>query len=379
MYGMRGDDHLTGRGGADTLDGGTGDDFLNGERLDPAYDIAYGQIFRLYQATLARDPGLSGLQDWAGQLASGTELVDIATGFIASAEFQATYGATDNTEFVTLLYQNVLNRAPGAAGLDYWTGLLDDGTYTREEVVLGFSESAEFIANTEGEFLDYSWVGVQSSWADDVFRLYQATLARDPGLLGLQDWAGQLASGTELVDIATGFIASTEFQNAYGSTDNTEFVTLLYQNVLNRAPGAAGLDYWTGLLDDGIYTREEVVLGFSQSAEFVNNSWDDLVAYMRGLGMEDRLDGGAGENTLFGGWRADTFVFNAAELATDTVIGLEAWDVIELQQSTFADAAAAIAALTETADGVTLVDGNTTIVFHDTALDDFSSDMFAFV
>jgi hypothetical protein len=54
------------------------------------------------------------------------------------------YGASpSNGQFVTALYQNVLNRAPDAGGLAYWVGELENGTLSRPEVLIGFSESAE--------------------------------------------------------------------------------------------------------------------------------------------------------------------------------------------------------------------------------------------
>ena len=54
---------------------------------------------------------------------SGTGLSQVATGFINSAEFKALYGNNpSNAEFVTLLYDNVLHRAPGCRRLQ----LLDE-------------------------------------------------------------------------------------------------------------------------------------------------------------------------------------------------------------------------------------------------------------
>ena len=64
---------------------------------------------------------------------------------MSGPEFQATYSTLDNTQFVTQLYQNVLARAPDPAGLAGWVGALDAGLLTRGGVLLGFSDSAEFI------------------------------------------------------------------------------------------------------------------------------------------------------------------------------------------------------------------------------------------
>ena len=59
-------------------------------------------------------------------------------GFTGSSEFQSKYGALDNPCFVTLLYRNVLDREPDAAGLQSWSSALNGGT-PRSQVVLGFS------------------------------------------------------------------------------------------------------------------------------------------------------------------------------------------------------------------------------------------------
>lgn len=104
-----------------------------------------GTIVRLYEATLLRQPDESGLEYWN---TSGIEIGDIAHGFIAGHEFQATYGAVTQTEFITLLYRNVLGREPDPSGLNYWSAQFDDGA-THVQVLLGFSESAEFKIRTQ--------------------------------------------------------------------------------------------------------------------------------------------------------------------------------------------------------------------------------------
>jgi hypothetical protein len=50
---------------------------------------------------------------------------------------------------VGLLYANVLHCAADGAGADYWLGQMQGGT-TRETVLIGFSESAEYQASLIG-------------------------------------------------------------------------------------------------------------------------------------------------------------------------------------------------------------------------------------
>ncbi len=102
-----------------------------------------GQTYRLYQAAFDRTPDTAGLSDWIRGMDTGMSLRTVASGFIGSAEFQGLYSANpSNTQFVDLLYANVLNRPADTAGYDYWLGQMQGGM-TRELVLIGFSESAE--------------------------------------------------------------------------------------------------------------------------------------------------------------------------------------------------------------------------------------------
>ena len=63
--------------------------------------------------------------------------------FARSPEFIARYGALDNAEFVSLVYQNVLGRNPDAAGFAFWTRQLQAGQ-TRGWMMLQFTEAPSF-------------------------------------------------------------------------------------------------------------------------------------------------------------------------------------------------------------------------------------------
>lgn len=109
-------------------------------------------LIRLYMASFDRAPEPAGLEYWNDKLELGqTTLSKISAHFVKSAEYQATYGNTTNQKFVTIVYQNVLEREPDAAGLAYWQGRLDQGTITRGNLMIGFSESAEGKALVKGE------------------------------------------------------------------------------------------------------------------------------------------------------------------------------------------------------------------------------------
>jgi hypothetical protein len=113
---------------------------------DPA--VVQGQATRLYSAYFLRTPDLSGLRFWVGRLQGGTSLQSASQFFAESSEFQTRYGSLDNGQFVDLVYENVLGRAPDAAGRDHWVNGLSTGRYQRGGVMVGFSESDEFVGQT---------------------------------------------------------------------------------------------------------------------------------------------------------------------------------------------------------------------------------------
>lgn len=189
QIGSSGNDLLGGFGGNDTIDGGAGTDVAyfsgaranytvtrtetgftvsdshGGEGIDTlanverlqfadqwlALDIAgnAGSAYRLYKAAFDRLPDLPGLGYQMNALDTGLTLTQVAANFIASPEFQTTYGNVTDAQFVTLLYQNVLDRAPEPEGLDYHVARLANGA-SRADVLVGFSESPENQLNVIG-------------------------------------------------------------------------------------------------------------------------------------------------------------------------------------------------------------------------------------
>lgn len=393
LNGLAGDDLLRGQAGNDTLDGGAGNDVLIGgadgdlllggsgndivlgDGIEAAYfpDVA-AQVFRLYQATLDRAPDVTGHLNWTTRIAvEGMDPLQVTRGFVNSPEFQARFGDLDNAGFVTLLYQNVLGRDPDTQGLTRWTDELAGGIDRAAVVVQGFSNSPEFRNNTASEASAFAQNASLSVWADDVFRLYQATLDRAPDEDGYLNWSGRLGSGTPFLEVVDGFVASPEFQNTYGSLDDDQFVTLLYNNVLGRDPDGPGLERWTSDLA-GDASRADVVRGFSQSLEFTTATAAAHTAWVRAKGTDDVLIGGAGNDVMAGGGLSDTFVF-APNGGSDRVLDLEAWDDLDLTGFGYASDAQARAQMSQQGGNVLFADQGTTVTLEGVGLGMITDDM----
>lgn len=105
------------------------------------------EVYRLYVAFFRRFPDPAGFDYWVGVRNGGSSLESIAASFAGSTEFVQTYGSLPDDRFVELVYNNVLGRVPDGAGAAYWQGQLAAGL-DRGAMMVGFSESAEFVVST---------------------------------------------------------------------------------------------------------------------------------------------------------------------------------------------------------------------------------------
>lgn len=231
------------------------------------------QIARLYLAYFQREAEASGLAYWRSVANSGVSLAAISDVFAGSAEFVNTYGNLSNEQFVGQIYANVLRRPADQAGRDYWAGQLNNGV-TRGQVMLAFSESAEFIdfTNTGGPQgppppQPPPPAVAPPAFRPEVYRLYRAYLLREPDQAGIDYWTAQRGAGVSLIAVSGVFAGSDEFIAMYGALDDGQFVDQVYANVLDRAADAEGRAHWTGVLANGV-SRGEVMVGFSESPEF---------------------------------------------------------------------------------------------------------------
>lgn len=224
----------------------------------------------------ARASAGSAFAGWSGACTGTSSNCSVSMGSARSvtASFNTSNGSgplPDPVVFVTQQYQDFLGRTPDSSGLNYWVTRLNDGSATRAQVIESMMYSSEF----RGRF-------------GPLVRLYTAYFQRVPDYTGLMYWYGVMyptsGSPTSLAQVSNSFAQSSEFVGTYGSLDNAGFVTLVYQNVLGRAPDAAGYNYWLGQLNSGI-SRGQVMTSFSESTENQNATANALLITMGYVGM----------------------------------------------------------------------------------------------
>ena len=126
-----------------------------------------------------------------------------------------------------------------------------------------------------------------SPYAAAVQELYVAYFGRPADPAGLVNFENALAAANAPQDVAglaqayssnkavqsliDSFGTSSESQTLYGSGSTQDFVTAVFNNVLGRAPLAAGLSYWAGAIDSGSLSRGDAALAIMAGA-LANNS-----------------------------------------------------------------------------------------------------------
>jgi hypothetical protein len=133
----------------------------------------------------------------------------------------------DATSFVTGLYQNLLNRNPDPGGLAAWVAAINGGA-SNQQVATAIWQSPEHRA-------------------DEVTGYYQTFLGRAPDSGGLGGWVSLMNNGTlneQGVQIA--FMTSQEFIN--NNPSPASYISALYLDLLNRAPGPGEEALWANVL-----------------------------------------------------------------------------------------------------------------------------------
>jgi hypothetical protein len=165
-------------------------------------EIYVDPVTRLYFSYFLRIPDSGGLHHWVGRHRAGVSLTAISDSFATSSEFVKRYGQRTNRQFVDLVYQNVLGRAPDQAGSDYWTAQLDSHARTRGGVMIGFSESSEHKTKS-GPSVD-----VAVTWID--------MLLVAPDKASFDSWVTQLTTGGKTVtDLAAALLPTSNYASRF--------------------------------------------------------------------------------------------------------------------------------------------------------------------
>jgi hypothetical protein len=183
----------------------------------------------------------------------GFRVITIASGSAVTGQDFSNIAST-NRSFVYQAYADLLHRRVDPAGMDSWSGLLNQGT-PRAQVVLAIQNSTEYRTNL-------------------IESVYETYLGRAADPAGLQADLAQLASkgnlqmqsADMLAIIRANILGSQEYFVNRGGGANAGFVAALYQDVLGRSVDASGAAAFAGALAAGA-SRAQVARSILLSQE----------------------------------------------------------------------------------------------------------------
>jgi hypothetical protein len=183
---------------------------------------------------------------------------------VAGQSITVTQGGTFGTEpgrFVSQIYFNFFGRIPSTSEIAFQLNALNT-IITRAQMVENFLTSEEF--NRAGRF---------------VAGLYVGLFNRDPEFSGWLFNRNAFASGMVTpAQAVANFLNSTEFVLKYGTPPAAQFVTLLYTQILLRAPSQSEIDFMVNALTGGL-SRVDMATNFLNSAEFRTGTGPRLTAF----------------------------------------------------------------------------------------------------
>ncbi|MBR3057223.1 MAG: DUF4214 domain-containing protein [Clostridiales bacterium] len=230
-------------------------------------------VERLYTVAMNRASDKDGKKYWVKEINSGRKTGGECAHFflIEAPEFMNRGLSTE--DFVETLYMTFFDREAEAEGKAYWVSELKNNTKSREDVINGFIDSAEWCNICASYGVK---PGAPNAKADKASanansfatRLYTCCLNRDPEAGGLKYWGLALTNHEKSgYEAAQFFFTSDEFKNL--KTSNEEYVTRLYTTFMDRDPETDGFNYWVGELKNG-ESRDDVLVSFAESEEFTN-------------------------------------------------------------------------------------------------------------
>jgi hypothetical protein len=211
----------------------------------------------------------------------------------------------------------------------YYTGIF------RQAPSAAVSSAYQAMANDTAAL--NSMISAANLQVDPVVRLYQTAFNRLPDNAGMTAWVVPFSTGAiTLQAIANGFTQSTEFTTLYPtSMSNAQFVGALYYNILQRTGEDAGIKGWVDALNNGSLTRAQVLVGFSDSAEFTAKVQTNVDQFLKNIANTTIANQGQGSlytGNLFdvSGGAVTTYIMTtgvdsiAGSAGPDTFIGIAA-------------------------------------------------------
>jgi uncharacterized protein DUF4214/hemolysin type calcium-binding protein len=281
IEGGAGDDHIRSSIGDDTVFGGSGDDFIFS---DIGQDRLYGgpgndELRSTEKGIFGSDVsvGATAVYDYPSSnfiINVEQNVARIHTELQSIVPFDHYEGIGPSAPLDTVLLMRTISVQDKVADREGTDTLVNIDFLEFQDRTIDLNELSTFHFHTNEEVHHLTGdatalnigalrdaVELGDAEARELVEIYTAFFDRAPDALGLYFWAQHVVKGLSLEEVAGHLAASVEAQALFPFDDGpAAFISAVYQNVLNRAPDADGLAFWSGVLEAGQISRGELVL-----------------------------------------------------------------------------------------------------------------------
>ncbi|WNZ00165.1 DUF4214 domain-containing protein [Sulfurospirillum sp. 'SP'] len=241
--------------------------------------VTLSEVTKLYVATFNRAPDAAGINYW---VASGFSIEQIAQSFFDQTETRTLYPTgTATNSFVTSVYDNLFNRAPDTTGLNYWVQQLESGVVSKQNFILAvvngaLDSDATILENKKSVGLDFVNKGLNDT-----------NLARTV----MQNVDATPSSVTSALTLIQENLSISSLALSKSMTNNTIDETSLLSSTSTIVKTLDSGDYWENEIitynynttKPSYYTSLSDTIGWQQVSSTVKNVIDAIMSYTDGL------------------------------------------------------------------------------------------------
>lgn len=172
--------------------------FLSSSEVANRSQTSEALISVVFSALLGREADANERARWTSSLERGTTPSDFVRTITSSREFVLNHPSITVEEFVENMYREALGRPSDKEGFAYWTSAIVDQTSARNAIEATFASTEFSLGCLNPE--------------ETVRRIYRSALLREPDKGGLEYYSGLIENGATPLDIARQVTYSQEFE-----------------------------------------------------------------------------------------------------------------------------------------------------------------------
>lgn len=172
--------------------------FLSSSEVANRSQTSEALISVVISALLGREADANEKARWTSSLERGTTPSDFVRTITSSREFVLNHPSITVEEFVENKYREALGRPSDKEGFAYWTSAIVDQTSARNAIEAAFASTEFSLGCLNPE--------------ETVRRIYRSALLREPDKGGLEYYSGLIENGATPLDIARQATCSQEFE-----------------------------------------------------------------------------------------------------------------------------------------------------------------------